>query len=201
MSHYRKLQEVLRRGGSQTRSVSCSCDTGGRGFFDCCNFDGVLRCVLRFPMNAAPADFPAVLSFFQISANSSKALDALSRVHALILLAIQDRRSAGLEQYLDDEEEFLNAYATLLKAQRSSLIELPFSQLLSEFVQLTLGNHSKLTVDSLQHVTLIHPSRVYDLFPFFLVKGNSPFWLQRFRTRTFFIYRCRRKPPRDGSLS
>ncbi len=133
-------------------------------------------------MNAASADFPAVLSFFQIPTNSPKALDLFSRVHGLILLAMQDRRSVGLEQYLHQDEEFLSAYATLLKAQRHSMIELPYSQLLSQFVQITLGNHSKLTVDSLQHVTLIHPSRVYDLFPFFLVKGNETFWLERFRS-------------------
>ncbi len=98
---------------------------------------------------------------------------------------MQDRRVAGLEQHLDDEEAFLQAYVALLKTQKSGATEASFSQMLSDFIQLTLGTHSKLTVDSSQHLTLLHPTRVYDLFPFFLVKGTISSWLLRCRSGMF----------------
>ncbi|MCI0416996.1 AAA family ATPase [bacterium] len=136
-------------------------------------------------MNVAPAEFVPVLSFFQVPSNSAKYLDSLARIHGLILLSIQDRRVAGLEEHLNDDEAFLQAYKALLKTQKSGVPETPFSQMLSDFIQITLGIHSKLTVDSSQHVTLIHPTRVYDLFPFFLVKGTIASWLLCCRSGTF----------------
>jgi ATP-dependent Clp protease ATP-binding subunit ClpC len=136
-------------------------------------------------MNAASTEYPSVLAFFQIPPNTSKTMEASMRVHALVLLGMQDRRIAGLEQHLDEEVEFLQMYQTLMKANREGTIELPPSRMFLDFVNATLGNHCKLTVDSTQHVTLIHPTRVYDLFPFFIVKGNVPFWLLRCRSGLF----------------
>ena len=136
-------------------------------------------------MNAAPADSPAVLSFFQSTGGSQNPFDSLARVHALILLAMQDRRATGLELHLQDEEGFLEAYYGLLKSQRSGPADASLFQLFSEFVQLTLGNHSKITIDSSHHATLLHPGKVYDLFPFFVVSDNMPFWLLRCRSGLF----------------
>ena len=131
-------------------------------------------------MNAVPAELPAVLSFFQVSANSPRLLETLGKIHGLILFGMQDRRVSGLEQYLDDDEAFFRAYTSLLKAQKNALIQPPLTQLFSEFVQATLGSHSKLTVDSSQQVTLIQTNRIHNLFPFFQVHDNVPFWLVRF---------------------
>ena len=133
-------------------------------------------------MNAAPAELPAVLSFFRVTADSQKSLESLGRVHALLLLAMQDRRASGLEHELHDGESFLQGYFAIVKSQKNGSVDAPFLQQLIEFAHLTLGTHSKLTVDSAQHATLLHPNRVFDLFPFFLVSGDSPSWLLRCRS-------------------
>jgi ATP-dependent Clp protease ATP-binding subunit ClpC len=135
-------------------------------------------------MNAPPAEPPAVLSFFQVPMGSPKAFDALTRIHGLILLAIQDRRTTELERYLENETEFSKIYTGLLKNQRNNTPEAPPLQQLFEFVQSTLGQ-SKLTIDSAGHVSLIHPNRVYDLFPFILVQHNIPLWLIRSGSGSF----------------
>ncbi len=119
-------------------------------------------------MNAALADFPSILSFFSIQPITPRVQELISRIHGLILIATHDRRGIILESTLNDEEKFLTAYDSLLNSQSHI-----------QFLNSTLVEHSKFTLDSSEHLTLIQPSRVFELYPFFLAKGNNTWWLQK----------------------
>src|SRR6187402_2056236 len=116
-------------------------------------------------MNAGSAEFAPFFSFFSIQPNSTKFLDQISRVHGLILLSMRERRAGLLGLHLDDEEKFQAVYSALSDGQSPP-----------DFIRQTLGDHFKFTLDSSQHLTLIHPTRIYNLYPFFLLKGDVICW-------------------------
>src|SRR5215216_2616097 len=112
-------------------------------------------------MNAASAEFVPFLDLFFPAATSKKDLNSVSRIHALILLSIQDRRAAALESVLDDEEQFLRAYSNVLDIFGAGREETSPEKNLADFILATLGNHLTLTIDSTGHVSLIHATKVF----------------------------------------
>src|SRR5262245_10497080 len=103
-------------------------------------------------MNVGSAEFAAFLSFLGLQGGSPRILDQIARIHGLILVSMHDRNGSSLEHHLDDEEQFHSAYRRIQDTQT-----------VLEFFRSTTGEHCQLTVDSSQHVTLIHPNRVFDL--------------------------------------
>lgn len=131
-------------------------------------------------MNSVPPDFQPILSFFQLHPllTRPEALGkTIVRIHGLTLLAMKYLQTSVFEEHFLGGDQFITAYREVI-GERNSLEGADlYPGVLADFIRLTLGPQYEYRTDSLEHIKLHQPNKANDLFPFFLSKAGTCWYL------------------------
>lgn len=135
-------------------------------------------------MDNPPVELSPLVSFFQLpltGPNQPRFLEVLAQIHTLILVATKQMKNPHFEQKFLEGERFLDTYLDTLNAANGGSSDKSQEQSVAAFIHSTLGSRYKFFVDASHHAILSSQNKLYDLFPFILVRSGGIFWITKCR--------------------